>query len=98
MHSARAAQLQTTTELGAGQTKRDPQHPQQPHLGRYVDAFSFSIKGELNGWHLNLLESWSAVYTREGNSHKKAQKTQILLCFLCLFVAIPFLRLAADLA
>src|SRR6266850_2517683 len=82
MHSARAAQLQTTTELGAGQTKRVPQHPQQRHLGRYVDAFSFSIKGELNGWHLNLLESWSAVYTREGNSHKKAKKTNSFVLFV----------------
>src|SRR5205823_13087731 len=49
-------------------------------------------------YSFNLCRLSASVYHRpvgQGESHKKAQKTQILLCFLCLFVATSSYRIGA---
>src|SRR5262245_20118644 len=48
-----AAKLQAATKFGARQAQRVPQNPKQRHLSRDVDASSFPVEGEINGWHLD---------------------------------------------
>jgi hypothetical protein len=82
MDGARSAQLQTTTELGSGQTKRVAQDPEQGHLGRDVNALSFPIKGKLNGCHWNPPQEFPKVYNRNGKKPQEAQEAQMFMCFL----------------
>src|SRR5437667_146083 len=65
MDRACSAELQAATELGAGQSDRVAQYPEQRHLRRDIDAMSFPIKGELNGWHLDPSSKDEVQYTTE---------------------------------